>query len=42
MTIDNTGEGVAGNIVDTTVADERLKKNVEDVENNFLLTVSRC
>ena len=33
--IDNTGLQVIGNIVDTTVSDERLKTNVEDVECNF-------
>ena len=33
--IDNTGLQVVGNIVDTTVSDERLKTNIEDVENNF-------
>ena len=33
--IDNTNIAVRGNIVDTTVSDERLKKNVQDVETNF-------
>ena len=33
--IDNTGIAVIGNIVDTTVSDERLKTNIEDVESNF-------
>ena len=33
--IDNTGLLITGNIVDTTVSDERLKTNVEDVECNF-------
>ena len=33
--VDNTGLQVIGNIVDTTVSDERLKTNVEDVECNF-------
>ena len=33
--IDNTNIAVIGNIVDTTVSDERLKKNVQDVESNF-------
>ena len=33
--IDNTGLQVIGNIVDTTVSDERLKTNIEDVECNF-------
>ena len=33
--IDNTNIAVIGNIVDTTVSDERLKKNVQDVENNY-------
>ena len=33
--IDNTGLAVIGNIVDTTVSDERLKTNIEDVECNF-------
>ena len=30
--INNTGFGVIGNIVDTTVSDERLKTNIEDYE----------
>ena len=33
--IDNTNIAVIGNIVDTTVSDERLKKNVQDVETNY-------
>ena len=33
--IDNTNIAVIGNIVDTTVSDERLKKNVQDVESNY-------
>ena len=33
--IDNTGVAIIGNIVDTTVSDERLKTNIEDVECNF-------
>ena len=33
--IDNTGVAIIGNIVDTTVSDERLKTNFEDVECNF-------
>ena len=33
--IDNTGIAIIGNIVDTTVSDERLKTNIEDVECNF-------
>ena len=33
--IDNTGLQVIGNIVDTTVSDERLKTNIKDVECNF-------
>ena len=33
--IDNTGLQVVGNIVDTTVSDERLKTNIEEVECNF-------
>ena len=33
--IDNTGIAVIGNIVDTTVSDERLKTNIKDVECNF-------
>ena len=33
--IDNTNIAIIGNIVDTTVSDERLKKNVQDVENNY-------
>ena len=33
--IDNTGLLITGNIVDTTVSDERLKTNIKDVESNF-------
>ena len=33
--IDNTGLLITGNIVDTTVSDERLKTNIEDIECNF-------
>ena len=33
--IDNTNIAVIGNIVGTTVSDERLKKNVQDVETNY-------
>ena len=33
--IDNTGLLITGNIVDTTVSDERLKTNIEDVECDF-------
>ena len=33
--IDNTNIAIIGNIVDTTVSDERLKKNVKDVESNY-------
>ena len=33
--IDNTNIAVIGNIVDTTVSDERLKINVQDVESNY-------
>ena len=33
--IDNTGRAVIGNIFDTTASDERLKKNIKDVESNF-------
>ena len=33
--IDNTNIAVIGNIVDTTVSDERLKTNVQDVESNY-------
>ena len=33
--IDNTGIAIIGNIVDTTVSDERLKTNIQDVESNF-------
>ena len=32
--IDNTNIAVIGNIVDTTVSDERLKTNIQDVESN--------
>ena len=33
--IDNTNIAVIGNIVDTTVSDERLKKNVKDIESIY-------
>ena len=33
--IDNTGRSVIGNILDTTVSDERLKTDIEDVDTNF-------
>ena len=33
--IDNTNISIIGNIVDTTVSDERLKTNIQDVESNY-------
>ena len=33
--IDNTGRSVIGNILDTTVSDERLKIDIEDVDTDF-------
>ena len=33
--IDNTNIAVIGNIVGTTVSDERLKTNIQDVESNY-------
>ena len=33
--IDNTGQSVIGNILDTTVSDERLKTDIEDVDTDF-------
>ena len=33
--IDNTNIAVLGNIVDTTVSDERLKTKIQDVESNY-------
>ena len=33
--VDNTGLAVIGNIADTTVSDERLKTNIQDIESNF-------
>ena len=33
--IDNTGLPITGNIFDTTVFDERLKTNIEDVDTDF-------
>ena len=33
--IDNTGLAITGNIIDTTVSDERLKTNVQDVDTDF-------
>ena len=33
--IDNTNIAVIGNIVDTTVSDERLKTNIQDVGSNY-------
>ena len=32
---DNTGRSVIGNILDTTVSDERLKTDIEDVDTDF-------
>ena len=33
--IDNTNISIIGNIIDTTVSDERLKTNIQDVESNY-------
>ena len=33
--IDNTGRSVIGNILDTTVSDEKLKTDIEDVDTDF-------
>ena len=33
--IDNTNISIIGNIIDTTVSDERLKNNIQDVESNY-------
>ena len=33
--IDNAGRSVIGNILDTTVSDERLKTDIEDVDTDF-------
>ena len=33
--IDNTGRSIIGNILDTTVSDERLKTDIEDVDTDF-------
>ena len=33
--IDNTGLAITGNIIDTTVSDERLKTNIQDVDTDF-------
>ena len=33
--IDNTGIAITGNIIDTTVSDERLQTNIEDVDTDF-------
>ena len=33
--IDNTNISVIGNIIDTTVSDERLKTNIKDIESNY-------
>ena len=33
--IDNTGLSITGNIIDTTVSDERLKTNIKDVDSDF-------
>ena len=33
--IDNTNVSIIGNIIDTTVSDERLKTNIQDVESNY-------
>ena len=39
--IDNTNISIIGNIIDTTVSDERLKTNVQDVESNFAECVKK-
>ena len=39
--IDNTNISIIGNIIDTTVSDERLKTNVQDVESNFTECVKK-
>ena len=33
--IDNTGISIIGNLIDTTVSDERLKTNIKDVDTDF-------
>ena len=33
--IDNTGTAITGNLIDTSVTDERLKTNIENVESTF-------
>ena len=40
--IDNTNIAVIGNIVDTTVSDERLKTNIQDVESNYCDCIKKC
>ena len=30
--LDNTGKSIVGNLVDTSISDEKLKKNIEDVD----------
>ena len=39
--IDNTGLAITGNIIDTTVSDERLKTNIEDVDNDFTSCIKK-
>ena len=40
--IDDTNIAVIGNIVDTTVSDERLKTNIQDVESNYCDCIKKC
>ena len=40
--IDNTGRSVIGNILDTTVSDERLKTDIEDVDTDFTSCIKTC
>ena len=40
--IDNTGIAITRNIIDTTVSDERLKTNIEDVDTDFTSCIKKC
>ena len=39
--IDNTGRSVIGNLIDTTVSDERLKSNIKEIKTNCISCESR-
>ena len=39
--IDNTGRSVIGNLIDTTVSDERLKSNIKEIKTNCISCVKK-